>query len=343
MALKALRSGSVQITRLGVALQLLLPGLVLEPLAWCQELLLRRRLRRLELPQDPVVIVGHWRSGTTLLHQLLAADPHTATARNSLTIAPQVAVLLKPLLVPLLQRLMTRTRPIDALPWSAEDPQEDEIGLARLCFDTNMAGVAFCQNYLHYFRRYVLASSLKFERELLAFTKLTWLHDGQGKRRLLIKNPAHTARVALFLRLFPRAKFVFIQREPVDSIRSLVHVKQVLGDLVGLQTPLDSVKQVEETTEAHSLLLEAFARDRLLIPKDQLVEVAYAELVADPLATVERIYAGLDLGGWVQAREAIALRVQQALAYKAQPVRLSTAAEKRLQELMHPAGAAADP
>ena len=42
------------------------------------------------------MVIGHWRSGTTYLHQLLACDPTLATARNSLTTAPQVALLLKP-------------------------------------------------------------------------------------------------------------------------------------------------------------------------------------------------------------------------------------------------------
>ena len=149
--------GPVSWRRLVVAAQLVLPGLFLEPLAWCQDLLLHRKLRSLQVPDDPVVIVGHWRSGTTLLHQLLAADPAMATARNSLTIAPQVAVLLKPLLVPLLQRLMTPIRPIDAVAWGAMDPQEDEIGLARLTCDTNMAGVAFPHQYRRNFRCRVLS------------------------------------------------------------------------------------------------------------------------------------------------------------------------------------------
>ena len=339
VALQALRSADLLRMRWGVGLQLVLPGLVLEPLAWCQSWMLRSRLQTLELPDDPVVIIGHWRSGTTFLHQLMAADPATATARNSLTIAPQVALLLKPWLVPLLQRWMSPTRPIDAVPWSAEDPQEDEIGLARLTFDTNMAGVAFPQQYLHHFRRCVLASTPEFERMLLQFTRLTWLHDGAGKRRLLIKNSTHTARVPLLLRLFPRARFVLLHREPVQTVRSLVQVKQSLSDLVGLEDPLSDLAQVEETAEAHRHLMAAFDNARSLIPEGQLVEVAYGDLVGDPLATVERIYGALRLGGWEQARLAVAARVAASRRYRARPVRLDPAAEERLQELMQPAGA----
>ena len=327
--------------RWGVGLALVVPGLLLQPLAWCQSWMLRRRLRTLALPDDPLVIIGYWRSGTTFLHQLLAADPATATARNSLTIAPQVALLLKPLLAPVLRWLMTPTRPIDAVPWSAHDPQEDEIGLARLTFDTNMAGVAFPQQYLHHFLRCVLGATPHFERQLLQFTRLTLLHDGVGKRRLLIKNSAHTARVPLLLRLFPRARFVVLQREPVESVRSLVQVKQSLSDLVGLEPPLDPVTQVEETVEAHRRLLDAFEQSRDLIPAQQLIEVDYKDLVGDPLATVERIYGQFQLDGWEEAQPAVAERVAAARCYRAQPVRLDPEAEARLQTLMQPAGAGA--
>ena len=61
-----------------------LSGLLVEPLAWLQSWLWACRLRKAELPDDPIVVIGHWRSGTTYLHQLLACDPTLATARNSL-------------------------------------------------------------------------------------------------------------------------------------------------------------------------------------------------------------------------------------------------------------------
>lgn len=320
-------------------LQLGLGGLICQPFAWLQSLFWGQALRSLQLPDDPVIVIGHWRSGTTYLHQLLAADPLAATARNALTVAPQVALLLKPLIIRVLNQLMTTTRPIDAVPWCALDPQEDEIGLARLTIDTHMAGVAFPQDYLKHFQRCALFSSRSFQRQLLHFTRLTWAHDGRGKRHLLIKNPAHTARVPLLLDLFPKARFVFLKREPADAIRSLTLVKQKLADLIGLQPAPDQWRQVEETALAHHLLLEAFEATRSQIPAGQLVEVEYADLVGSPMDTVERIYRVLAIEGWDQARASIQARVDRAQPYRALPVLLEPDAERRLQELMAPANA----
>ena len=164
-----------------LALLLTVSGLVVEPFAWLQSLIYGRRIQACACPDDPVVVIGYWRSGTAYLHQLLAADPAAASARNHFTIAPQAALVLKPLLMSLLQRLMTQHCPIDAVPWGAEDPQEDEVGSARLTVVTHMAGIAFPLNYPRHFCRAVLNSTPEFEQTLLHFTRLTWLHEGAGK------------------------------------------------------------------------------------------------------------------------------------------------------------------
>ena len=331
--LAGLRHGAVVPQRFAVALLLSGSGLLVEPFAWLQTLRFGRAIQACACPDDPVVVIGHWRSGTTYLHQLLAADPCAATARNQLTVAPHAALVLKPLLRALLKRTMSQQRPIDAVPWGPEDPQEDELGLARLTMDTNMAGIAFPQHYLRNFRRSVLHSSAVFERHLLEFTRLTWLYEGAGKKHLVIKNSAHTARVGLLLRLFPRARFVYLHRRPIDSVRSLTQVKQRLVQLVGLQEPPSNLRQVEETAAAHDLLQEAFARSRHLIPKGQLVEIAYDDLVQSPLITLERIYGALGISGWSTAGDAIAARIAKGQAYQAEPVVLEPAAEQRLQDL----------
>ncbi len=317
-----------------VSLVMGISGLLVEPLAWVQSLVFGRRLQSLQLPDDPIVVIGHWRSGTTYLHQLLACDPSLATARNSLTAAPQVALLFKPLLRRVLKAWMTRRRPIDAVPWGADDPQEDEVGLARLTMDTNMAGMAFPLEYPFFFRRNVLGLTQNFQRQWLHFNRLTWLHDGQGKSGLLIKNSAHSARVDLVLRHFPKARFVLLSRDPSDSIRSLVQVKERLGALVGLQSVPDAVTQVEETVAAHRQLLQAFEASRHRIPAGQLIEVPFDALVNQPLAAVKRIYDELRIGSWSVAETPIRHRISQARSYQADPVTLSPAAQQRLQDLM---------
>ena len=79
----------------------------------------------------------------------------------------------------------------------------------------------------------------------------------------MIKNSPHTARIALLLYLFPRARFVYLHLRPIDSIRSLAQVKQRLAQLVGLQEPPSSRRQVEEKAAARDQLQEAYARSSI--------------------------------------------------------------------------------
>ena len=320
------------------ALLLSIGGLLVEPLAWIQAALIRNRLKRLQLPDAPLIVIGHWRSGTTWMHQLLGCDPTLATARNAFTIAPQIALIAKPILALWLKRSMTKTRPIDNVKWDFNDPQEDEVGLARLSFDTNMAGVAFPQDYLFHFERCVLHETCSFRSDLLKFCKLTWLHDGGGKGQLLIKNSAHTARIRLLLELFPKARFVVMKRGPIDSIRSLVRVKQPLAELVGLQAAPSEATQVAETTQAYQELMAAYERDRELIPPGQRVEVDYDSFIQDPLHTLEEIYQQLNLDSWSEAFGPIRRRIEARSGYRAQPIKLEPEAEALLQELVVNAG-----
>ena len=322
------------VSRLPIAVVLGVTGLIAEPIAWLQWILFGRRLRRLRLPRDPVVVIGHWRSGTTFLHQLLACDPRAATARNRLTMAPQVALILKPLICCILPYVMTSIRPIDHVPWSADDPQEDEIGLARLTIETNMAGIAFPRLYRRCFRQFVLNQSAEFEQQLLDFSRLTWLEDGRGKRHLLIKNSAHSARIPLLLRLFPGVRFILLKREPKDSIRSLVQVKQELAALVGLQELPDELTQVEETFSSYVELMQAFEASRHLIPSGQLAELTYEELCESPLESLERIYKDLGLTSWEEAHHPLVQRVQQARSYQPRPVTLQRRSDELLQDLL---------
>ena len=328
--ISGLQHGRPSLSQLHKLLALTCTGLAAEPLSWLQQLIYSQRLQQQQLPDDPVVVIGHWRSGTTYLHQLMGCDPCAATASNSLTVDPQVALLLKPLL----HRTMTPIRPIDAVPWGADDPQEDEVGLSRLTMDSHMAGIAFPRDYLHHLRRTVLRATPAYERALVMFSRLTWLHAGPGKHHLLIKNPAHSARVPLLLRLFPRCRFILLKRRPIDAVRSLVLVKQRLASLVGLQDPPDQITQVEETVEAHRLLMAAFESSRQLIPAGQLTEVAFDDLRDAPVATVERIYTDLAIDSWAQAQAPIARRAAQSSRYRPLPVTLEPAAEQRLITLL---------
>ena len=293
-----------------------LSGLLVEPLAYLQQIWYGRKLKQVVLPSNPVIVIGHWRSGTTYLHTLLGADPQFATARNSLICAPQVALLLKPIIETLLKHFITCYRPIDNVSWNATSPQEDEVGLARLTADTNMLGVTLPQDYRENFKRTVLRWTNDYEKQLNYFSRLTWLHSGPGKSTLLIKNPAHTARIPLLLKLFPSARFILLKRQRQDSVGSLVLVKQRLHALVSLQQAPNQCHLAEESLQCHAALLHAFERDRHLLGEKQLVEVDYDQLIKDPFGTIGSIYNQLEIPHTEISQHTIKAKIEELSSYK---------------------------
>jgi hypothetical protein len=103
------------------------------PFRW-RERLSRRMRAALQTPlQPPLFLLGHWRSGTMHLHNLLVCDSqfgycstaHVASSGAFLTVPNWVCRALR-------RRVPTR-RPMDNVDFGWESPQEEDLALARLC------------------------------------------------------------------------------------------------------------------------------------------------------------------------------------------------------------------
>ena len=103
------------------------------------------------------------------------------------------------------------------------------------------------------------------------------------------------------LRLFPGAKFIHIIRNPYDVFASMMNLYRKVIPLYQLQE-VDG-DMIESVVFRHfDIAVRKYMHDRESIPKRQLIEIKYEDLVADGLGTLERIYAELSLPGWDQAR-----------------------------------------
>ncbi|MCB1496736.1 MAG: sulfotransferase, partial [Bauldia sp.] len=79
--------------------------------------------------QPPVFIIGHWRTGTTLLHELLDCDPRFAAPTTFQCMFPESFLMTQRLVRPWIKRLLPATRPFDNMSFGPDRPQEDEFAL----------------------------------------------------------------------------------------------------------------------------------------------------------------------------------------------------------------------
>jgi hypothetical protein len=233
---------------------------------------------------DPVFVCGYWRSGTTLLHELLSTDPAFRSPRTDECMNP--ALLLAP------TRAFSRTlrRPMDSVQIRADSPQEDEFALLALGLNSFYAAMLLPSTW-----RSRLAA---LDPETwTANQKADWMRGYRGflslldcrTARPLLKSPTHTFRMDWLAHEFPRAQFVIILREPRTTYLSGLRLWRTLFDLYALESFSDAeLPQLVRAT--YELMSQRVVHASLGLSPTQLVTVRYEDLVANPLSTVRALY-----------------------------------------------------
>lgn len=112
--------------------------------------------------------------------------------------------------------------------------------------------------------------------------------SGSGNT-LLIKSTNSSGAVASILEAFPDARFITILRDPGDSIASSISL--MMPALKAHSPEIATDGKVPRAYAKLSVEWYKYLHDFMgRIPKDRVCTVAYADLVADPSATIESVY-----------------------------------------------------
>lgn len=308
----------------------------------------RRRAERVTLAHPPLFIIGHWRTGTTWLHELVVKDQRMNYSTTYQCMAPHHFLISDRALSGMLNLLMPRNRPMDDMPVGMARPQEDEFALMNLGIKSPYLEWAFPNRGWQYDDYLTLQSLPPDERQRWkdAFDwfvrRLTLL----SPNRLVLKTPTHTARVATLVELYPEARFVHVVRNPLETIPSTIRTWTRMTDAMSLQVRREPIS-AQRILDVFERMYEQFNRDRSLVPTDHMYEVRYEDLVANPLVTVERIYEQLDLGDFAVARPAMEEYLASIAGYKKNvhqlPDDLKAMILARCREYMQRYGYSAEP
>jgi len=295
------------------------------PLRMWERIRYGARIRATKLP-PPIFVIGHWRSGTTHLHNLISQDPDLGIVSMYQAMVPNCSLVSEPWLKPMLSAIVPNKRPMDNMVWPVDAPQEEEIPLAKLTPYSFYMRSLFPMESADLFRRYVLldGSPPKIAREIAAkYRRILQVATLRaGGKRLVLKNPVNTARIRLLLELFPDAKFVHAVRCPYEVFSSTVHLHARILPLTTLQTvPLTPSSPI--ILSIYEDMMQRFLEDRARIPPGNLVEVRYEDLERDPLGQLRRVYETLGLPGFAQAEPHIRKYVESQRSYEKNKLKLS--------------------
>ncbi len=288
-------------------------------LASLQSLIHGRRIHETQITSPPIFILGHWRSGTTLLHEMLVGDPRFACPNTYQCFAPSHFIVSEALMVRFGSFLLPKKRPMDNMAAGWHLPQEDEFALMNLGVPSPYLRIAFPQTQspaMDYLTLAELSEKQRSEwREKLLWFMRALTYHTSGKQ-LVLKSPPHTGRMAELAKLFPGAKFIHLTRDPRKLFLSTMRLWKSLESVQALQNSQPESLMREYVSECLTRMYTQFESDRTQIDSQNLVDIRYEDLVADPVETLRVLYQRLQLGDFSLIEPALRTRLERHQDYQ---------------------------
>lgn len=289
---------------LGRACLFLLMSLVEFPFSLYEDLVYGSRIESTELSEDLVFVIGHWRSGTTHLQNILSQDPKWVTPTHMHVFYSRTFFTFERFRAFFASRL-PQERGYDRVKVGLDVPEEEEEALLSYSSRSFYHAAVFPRIADEFFRRYVLLEDIEPD-ELLAWQQdYTWFLKkfslALNGRPMLLKNPVNTCRISALVQLFPQARFVHIYRNPYEVFVSNIQMLQMYRQNVRLQQlmPLEDLKK--GILQRYALMMQAYDRQIQTLPSEKLVEISFEQVRDRPLEALQHIYAQLNLSGFTSA------------------------------------------
>lgn len=258
----------------------------------------------------PVIILGLTRTGTTLLHRLIASDERFSSAAFWEGRFP----------VPTDddldggKRIAAAKAEIDAMlaanpdlasihPFDALGADEDILILDQTLLSNTAETLACVPSYYEWLRKQDLRPAYGFWYRMLQMLQWQKKQRGMTGERWVLKTPMHLGHVDRILELLPDATFVQTHRDPLTTIPS--YASMIQGLWRGVSDESDSLEAARESSGTLEHDLKRCLQVRHSLPPGKFIDVDFRDTVSDPIGVVERIYREIGMPMTERARSQI--------------------------------------
>jgi len=287
------------------------------------------KLAEMNVDPTPIIVIGHWRSGTTHLHGLLGRDPNHCYSTVYQAVFPGSFLSTGKWGPRLLKNALPPTRTYDNMAHGWFEPAEDEIGLLKLNGGMSFYSALMFPDRFAEFEKYIdFMEATEDERRIWKNTLVHFIKKimlASGGKRVILKSCPHSARIRMLLELFPDAKFIHIHRHPARVFRSMVHMRSKVDWENFMVRPEDSFlsQRWEHTALLGERIFERIIEDRALIPKENLVEIAYGDFIGNEMQVLSKIYKQFRLPDWERFERVLHPYLDTLKNYKVNKLELS--------------------
>lgn len=303
-----INNGGVDKKYIKIAIIISFLSFVFIPIRIFERVKFGKKIEDLKIKHAPIFLLGHWRSGTTYLHNIMTQDENLGYVSLAQLSAPEMFLTIanKKIWKNIVDACLPDKRPQDNVKLLSDSPQEEEFAVANVSPYSFSNGLFFTKNIRKYFTKYVLFDGIsqevkdKWENSYLnILKKATIAFNG---KRLVLKNPPNTARIQLLLKIFPEAKFIHIYRDPYVVYSSTKHLyKKYLPEVTFQDIDEEEIEAI--ILEFYQQLMQKFFSEKHLIPPENFIEIKYEDFVGNELIELKRVYEHLNLPGFLEAEE----------------------------------------
>jgi omega-hydroxy-beta-dihydromenaquinone-9 sulfotransferase len=276
---------------------LLVPSSIISQiLIWVEKVKFEKKIKQATIEKPPVFIIGHWRSGTTFLHQLISLDDQFTVPTFVQTIIPEHFLFSSKYYVPLLNKVLPEKRPMDEVELKPLAPMEDEFGLLKMGSVSPFEKLLFPSaktKFLSGVQEFIPEGKdlFKWKSNLIIFIKKITLLT---HKQIVLKNPFHTPRMSLLSEVFPGSKFIHIVRHPYKIVPSSINMWNIVAQENSLKSGWKK-PTLNETTEILDKFWLSVEENKKKLKENELSLVKYEDLEINPVKELRRIYKELDL------------------------------------------------
>tara|TARA_Y100000741_G_scaffold21579_1_gene15818 strand:- start:1364 stop:2467 length:1104 start_codon:yes stop_codon:yes gene_type:complete len=259
----------------------------------------------------PIFITGLPRSGTSFLFDLLHAhsylrSPFTWEIFQANSIAKnKLQILIKKIRTQIelisINRLVPQLAKIH--PMHQSYPEECQLITAYDLKSISFVYSANLPNYLKFISGSSFESSFRVHKNFL-----NALSTKEDEIMWLLKDPCHIDHIEEILNSYPKARFIFIHRNPKFSMPSISNLAYNLR--LGYSDHVDPLLVGKQMLSYWQQASEKLLNSRELIPEDQMIDIKFDQLIDDPIKTVHCIFEKLSIKEDERLEEKMATRIE---------------------------------
>lgn len=264
--------------------------------SWIEKARYAKALKNTPVPDNPIFIIGHWRTGSTFLHQLMSLDPELCAPSLFEVAVPDSFLVSYPYYRPIFKQVVSEHRPMDQVKIGMDEPQEDEYAIYRLTNYSPLENLVFPKSnayFLNHGSPFLPSGDqlVRWKADVQDFYRKLSFKTG---KRIVSKNPFNSFRIKALYEMFPNAKFINIIRHPNCVVPSTIHMWNILGKQNSLNTK-GSCPAFNEVVGFLKNLMETVETDRAGLPDGTMVHIRFEDLESSPVEVLKKTYGELGL------------------------------------------------